>query len=339
MCTEFHLGHLQVAKFVPEILDRVKTDERGAEHANPLDTAHAPNRYARGHEPETPLGRKGIASLVVELGPTKHGGECEEQQHTVQQDEATDCGITVLEQDHHGHQPDRGLLEMQLLGSVVGKRYAERAKGRVELAHEGVVEFRGIGLAGLEFEGAIVACKITGQTYKHFTQRRVDIEVEFTFEVVGAEFAKMRLVPGDDGRKADFPQACEKGEEGEEKWCDEVLILVESLPDPIDELKGEAWGANTNVYRVDTFSSKHMQGSLELLSANHVEIAARIEPHYSNKVQCFCLGGGQARNICIRWTTWPHHTGGVRHRGRQRKRRLECKSSRGGMYRELMARR
>nr|POE93011.1 hypothetical protein CFP56_64118 [Quercus suber] len=229
MRTELNLGHFQITEFVPKVFDRVETDKRRAEHADPLDTAHATDRNTSGHEPETPFGSEGITSLVVELGPAEHRGESEEQQHTVQQDEAADRGITVLEQDHHRHQPDRRLLEMQLFRGVVGEGYAERAESGIELAHEGVVEFLGVGLARLELERAIVPCEITGETHEHLAERRVDIEVEFTLEVVGAEFAKMRFIPGDNGGEADLPQTCEEREQREKNGGDQVFIVIEGL--------------------------------------------------------------------------------------------------------------
>jgi len=133
---------------------------------------------------------------VVEPGPAKDGGESEEQEHAVEENEPADCSVAVLEQDHCSNQPDRRPLEVELLCGEVRERDAEGAKGRVEQAHESVVELFRVGLAGLELEGAIVVCEVAGQTDEHFAERRVDIEVELAFEVVGTEFteAVVRMV-------------------------------------------------------------------------------------------------------------------------------------------------
>lgn len=133
---------------------------------------------------------------VVEPGPAEDGCESEEQEHAVKQDEPADRSVAVLEQNHGSNQPDRRPLEVELLGGEVCERDAECAKGGVKQAHERVVELFRVGLAGLEFEGSIVVCEVAGQTDEHFAERRVDIEVELAFEVVGTEFteAVVRMV-------------------------------------------------------------------------------------------------------------------------------------------------
>jgi len=127
---------------------------------------------------------------VVEPGPTEDGGESKEQKHAVKQDEPADRGVAVLEQNHGSNQPNRRPLEVQLLGGEVCERYAEGAKGGVEQTHESVVELFRVGLAGFELEGTVIVCEVAGQADEHFAERRVDIEVELAFEVVGTEFTE-----------------------------------------------------------------------------------------------------------------------------------------------------
>jgi hypothetical protein len=191
-----YLRHLQVTKLVPEILDSVNTNERSAEHANPLDTAHTAHAETSAEEPETPFGGESLVAHVVEPGPAEDRGESEEQKHAVEQNEPADCSVAVLKQNHSSNQPDRGPLEVELLCGEVCERDAESAKGGIEQAHESVVELFGVGLARLEFEGSIVVCEVARQTDEHFAERRVDIEVELAFEVVGTEFteAVVRMV-------------------------------------------------------------------------------------------------------------------------------------------------
>ena len=191
MCSssETHLRHLQVTKLVPQILNGVDTNERSTEHTNPLDTTHAAHDETSAEQPETPFGGESLVTHIVEPGPAEYGGESEEQEHAVEQDEPADCSVAVLEQDHCSDQPDRRPLEVELLCGEVRERDAEGAKGRVEQAHESVVELFRVGLAGLEFEGTVVVCEVAGQTDEHFAERRVDIEVELAFQVVRPELA------------------------------------------------------------------------------------------------------------------------------------------------------
>ena len=185
-----YLRHLQVTKLVPEILNRVNTNERSTKHTDPLNTAHATHAETSAEEPESPLGRESLVAHIVEPSPAENSGESEEQEHAVEQDEPADRGVAVLEQDHGCHEPDGRALEVQLLGSEVRERNAERAEGGVEQAHESVVELFGVCLAGLELEGAVVVGEVAGEANKHLSKRRVDIEVELALEVVGTELAE-----------------------------------------------------------------------------------------------------------------------------------------------------
>jgi len=193
-----YLGHLQVTKLVPKILNRVDTNKRSTEHANPLDTAHAANAETSAEQPESPLRRESLVAHVVKPRPAEHSGESEEQEHAVEQNEPADRGVAVLEEHHSRDEPDGRALEVQLLGSEVRERNAERAKGGVEQAHESVVELFGVCLAGLELEGAVVVGEVAGEANKHLSKRRVDIEVELALEVVRTELAEAVIEPVSD---------------------------------------------------------------------------------------------------------------------------------------------
>jgi hypothetical protein len=185
-----HLRHLKITKLVPQILDSVNANKRSTEHTNPLDTAHTTNTETSTEQPEAPLRRKSLVTHIVEPRPAEDGGEGEEQKHAVEQDEPADRRVAVLKQHHGCHQPDGGALKVQLLGGEVGERNAEGAEGGIEQAHEGVVELFRVGLAGLEFEGAVVVGEVAGQADEHFAERRVDIEVELALEVVRTKLAE-----------------------------------------------------------------------------------------------------------------------------------------------------
>ena len=122
--------------------------------------------------------------LTVELGPAEDGGEGEAEEHGVEENEAADSGVRVLAENSQGDEPDGRPPEVQLLCSEVGQRNADGAKCRVEEAHEGVVQLRGVRFSGLELERAIVSCEVSGQTDEHLSERWVDIEVELALEVV-----------------------------------------------------------------------------------------------------------------------------------------------------------
>lgn len=127
---------------------------------------------------------------IVEPRPAEDSSKSEEQKHAVEQNEPANRGVAVLEQDHGRHQPDCRALEVQLSSGEVGERDAEGTEGGVEQAHESVVELFGVGLAGLEFEGAIVVGEVARKANKHLAERRVDIEIELALEVVGTEFTE-----------------------------------------------------------------------------------------------------------------------------------------------------
>jgi len=224
-----YLGHLEVAKLVPQVLDGVQTNQSSSEHTNPLDTADTADRETAQQKPQKPLGGEGLLLKSVETSPAENSGESKEEKHRVEQNETTDGGVRVLEQNHQGDEPSGGLAEVELLCSVVGQGDAQSTESCVELAHEDVVDLLGISLTRLELEGTVVTGQITRKANQHLSQRRVDIEVEFALEVVRAKFAKMRLVPGDNGRKTDLPQTGEEGECGEDDGCEDGLPVVDDI--------------------------------------------------------------------------------------------------------------
>ena len=181
---ELHLGHLEVAKLVPEVLDGVESDKRSDEEADPLDTANASDRNTSHHQPQTPLRRERVLLLAMELGPAEDGCEGEAEKHRVEQNEAADGGVRVLAEHCQGDEPDSGPPKVQLLRGEVCQRYADGAEGRVEEAHEGVVQFFRVRLARLELKRSVVSCEVAREADEHLSERRVDIEVEFALEVV-----------------------------------------------------------------------------------------------------------------------------------------------------------
>lgn len=126
----------------------------------------------------------------MELGPAQSGGHGTEEEHRIEEDEAADGGVRVLAKNHESDEPDGRELEVKRLGGKVGQGNAHGTPKSVELAHEGVVDFLGISLAGLELERSIVARKQSAQTNEELSGRRVNIEVEFALEVMATKLSE-----------------------------------------------------------------------------------------------------------------------------------------------------
>ena len=167
------IGHLGVAKLVPEVLNGVETDHSGDEQADELDAADETQAKTSHEQPEEPLGLEALLLKTVELSPAEDGGDSAEEEHRVEQDKAADGGIRVLAEDHEGDEPDSRSPQVQLLGREVGQGNAQDPPESIERAHEGIVKLLGIGLTGLELEGAIVSGKDTGETDEDFAEGRV----------------------------------------------------------------------------------------------------------------------------------------------------------------------
>lgn len=183
-------GHLDVAELVPKVLNGVETDESGNEEPNPLDTADKADAETSQEQPGEPLRREALPAQVMELGPAQSGGHGTEEEHRVEEDEATNGGVRVLAENHESDEPDGRELEAELLGGIVGHGNAHGSPESVELAHEGVVDFLGVGLAGLELERSIVTGKQSAQTNEELSGRRVDIEVKLALEVVATKLSE-----------------------------------------------------------------------------------------------------------------------------------------------------
>lgn len=242
-------GHLGVAKLPPQVLNGVKADERRDEETDELDAAYEADAEASHEQPEEPLGLERPLALAVELGPAESGGDGAEEKHRVQEDEAADGGVRVLAEDHQGDEPDSGAAEVEFLCGPVGHGHAHGAPEGVELAHKGVVDLLGVGFAGFELEGSIVAGEISAEADKQLSGGGMDVKVEFALEVVASKLAKtvgdkelavtlataqdglciLSLVPRHDGGESDLVEAREEGYGREEDGGNEPLPLVEDL--------------------------------------------------------------------------------------------------------------
>lgn len=81
-CT--NLGHFQVSKLVPQILNGVDANQGGTEQADHLDTADTANAQAGQEKPREPLQREALVLQPVESRPAKNGGERKAEEHRVE---------------------------------------------------------------------------------------------------------------------------------------------------------------------------------------------------------------------------------------------------------------
>lgn len=123
-------------------------------------------------------------SKSVESCPAEGSGEGEAEKHRIQKNKSGNRGVGILAKHHQGDKPDGWTAEFQFSRSIVCKWNAYDTEESIEDTHEGVVNFRRVFLARLEFERSVITSQETRQSNKHFTQRRVDIEIEFSFDVV-----------------------------------------------------------------------------------------------------------------------------------------------------------
>jgi len=161
VCEKLNLGHFEIAKLVPEILNSVDSDESGDEETDPLHTADASNRYTSQHQPQAPLRRERILLLAMKLGPAEDSREGEAEEHGVEKNEAADGCVRVLAEDGQSDEPDGRPPKVQLLCGEVRERNADGTESGVEEAHEGVVQFFRVSLARLELKRAIVSSKVS----------------------------------------------------------------------------------------------------------------------------------------------------------------------------------
>lgn len=91
-----NLGHLKITKLVPQVLNRVHTDNRSDEEPDPFHTANTTNGDTSENQPGEPLGAKRLLLQVVEARPAEHSREGEEQKHGIEKNETTDGSVGVF---------------------------------------------------------------------------------------------------------------------------------------------------------------------------------------------------------------------------------------------------
>ena len=147
-----YLWHLDLAEFVPQILNCVESNESRAKKPNPFHTADTTNANAGKEEPQEPFWAETLLLESVKSSPAQHSCKCEAQKHGIQKNESADRGIGIFAKNHQSDEPNGRSFEVQFAGSVVGERDADGTKKGVERPHEGVVELIRILLSRLEFE-------------------------------------------------------------------------------------------------------------------------------------------------------------------------------------------
>lgn len=126
----------------------------------------------------------------MEFGPAKSCRKGKTEQHGIEQDEPRNRRVGVLEEDHQTDQPDSGSAKIEFAGGEICERDAYHAKEGVEKTHKCVIDVFRILLSRFKLEGSIVARQISRQADQHLPQGWMDVEVEFTLNIVGAKFSE-----------------------------------------------------------------------------------------------------------------------------------------------------
>ena len=130
---------------------------------------------------------------AMELSPAKNRGKCEAEQHGIEENEPADSGVRVLEENHHGDQPNGGSPEVELPRREVRQWNADSPEKCVKHTHEGVVELLWICLSRLEFKRPIVPCHVSREADQHLSEWGMDIEVELALKVMRTELPETGL--------------------------------------------------------------------------------------------------------------------------------------------------
>ena len=117
----------------------------------------------------------------------------------------------------------------ELHRGVPAEWYERDTERREDDAHRDVRDVLRVHRAALEPERAIVAREEAGEADDDLAERGVDVEVELALDVVGAELAKVRLVPDDDVGLADVVEARPAREESVHDGRDVLEVLQEEL--------------------------------------------------------------------------------------------------------------
>jgi hypothetical protein len=91
---------------------------------------------------------------------------------------------SITTKAHNSSQNTSSLREPKLLSCEIGNRYNGSTPGSIEDSHKGVVKGFGIFMTRFKFESSIISCQETRKTDEHFAQRRVDIEIKFSLQVM-----------------------------------------------------------------------------------------------------------------------------------------------------------
>lgn len=161
VCSKFNHRHLLVAKFVPQIVCGVETDQSCNKQTNPFDRADAANADTCQEQPDEPFHRPALVSQRVESCPAKRSGKREAEEHGIEEDESRNGSVRVLAENSKGAEPDSWTAEAKVSSSPVCEGNDDSSEQGVEHSHEGVVDLRRVGVAGLEFEGTVVTSEVS----------------------------------------------------------------------------------------------------------------------------------------------------------------------------------
>jgi hypothetical protein len=132
-------------------------------------------------------------------------------------------------QNHNSNHVAGSPAHAELDRSVPPQRDHSHTETRQKDPHCNVRDILGVCLTTLEFIVAIVTRDKSGEADQHFAQRWVNIKVELAFDVVGAEFSKVSLIPDDIVGMTYAVEPSPAGEKSVDGGCDMLSTLFEEF--------------------------------------------------------------------------------------------------------------
>src|ERR1700761_1880140 len=97
--------------------------------------------------------------------------------------------------------------QAQRLSCIPPQRHHPNTEGCQHYSHGHVRHFCRIFRSAFELETAIVSRQETSQANEHFSERRVNVEVELPFQIMRAKFSEVSLIPNHEGRLSNVMKA------------------------------------------------------------------------------------------------------------------------------------
>lgn len=142
-----HIGHLEVAKLVPQILNGIQADQCSDKEPDQFNTSNTADAQSSHEQPEEPLGLEALVLELVELGPAENSGNGAAKKHRIEKNKSADGRIRIFAENHECDEPHGRSLQVELFRGPVSHGNTYGTEQGIELAHEGVVDILRVGLS------------------------------------------------------------------------------------------------------------------------------------------------------------------------------------------------